>query len=317
MSDRDDRDAPVSNGPGWPLVDGTAADGGGEGPVLPDRDGELRSRLEAVAGFSPWAVVAGPEPWDRRASDFRHVDDEAAGWTDGFLDVDRYERGEGAAAVPAEGAPWTWICQLVVTRGDGVRELATGWLVSPRVVVTAGRVVFHPDCRWAAEIEVLPGYDGWLAPGRRAVSRAFQSARGWVEDLAPECDYGAILLPEDALAPLGHFGLIRAGDEQLERQLLNSGGYPADQPRETLWYEGWRVRRLRSRAIDLGDRPAAPSGSPLWMTCTRDGRLQRLVCGLVPSGGRPGHALRFDERVFGTIARWARPPSPPPSPPGQ
>ena len=45
--------------------------------------------------------------------------------------------------------PWQSICSLVITAADGSKWVGSGWLASPRMVVTAGHCVYlhgHGGC---------------------------------------------------------------------------------------------------------------------------------------------------------------------------
>src|SRR5207248_9320300 len=63
--------------------------------------------------------------------------------------------------------PWRCVCSLLITAQSGTMYLGTGWLVSPRVVLTAGHCVYMSDeGGWASQIEVIPA--GSATSGRSA-----------------------------------------------------------------------------------------------------------------------------------------------------
>src|SRR5205814_882499 len=100
------------------------------------------------------------------------------------------------------------------------------WFASPRLVITAGHMVFLPlHGGWATQIEVFPGNNGRDAPFSSFVSTDFRSVRGWTEAPNPDTpdahasDYGAILLPESS--PVGFFGYASLSDEELQDVQVN------------------------------------------------------------------------------------------------
>lgn len=61
--------------------------------------------------------------------------------------------------------PWRCICSLLITAADGSNWIGTGWLVGPRVLLTAGHCVYiHTRGGWAEQIEVIPGRRGTERP---------------------------------------------------------------------------------------------------------------------------------------------------------
>src|SRR5205085_11780089 len=117
--------------------------------------------------------------------------------------------------------PWRCICFLIATAPDGTQWAGTGWLAGPRVVITAGHVVYYPEQAdlggWANQVEVYPGHNGSNAP-YRYVSSEFRSVTGWTSGQDSDADYGAILLPEST--PLGFFGYAALADSDLHNILV-------------------------------------------------------------------------------------------------
>ena len=70
--------------------------------------------------------------------------------------------------------PWHCICSLLITAQNGGVYIGTGWLVSPRVVLTAGHCVhLHDDGGWASQIEVIPGRNGAARPDGSVTSATY------------------------------------------------------------------------------------------------------------------------------------------------
>ena len=79
--------------------------------------------------------------------------------------------------------PWRCVCSLLITAQSGTMYLGTGWLVSPRVVLTAGHCVYMSDeGGWASQIEVIPGRFGDKRPFGSAISRELRSVTGFTVD---------------------------------------------------------------------------------------------------------------------------------------
>lgn len=85
---------------------------------------------------------------------------------------------------------------MLITAGDGSRWIGTGWLISPRTLITAGHVVYiHSRGGWVRSIDVIAGRNGANRPFGTCRSTAFRSVLGWVSGRKRDYDYGAIILP--------------------------------------------------------------------------------------------------------------------------
>jgi V8-like Glu-specific endopeptidase len=209
-----------------------------------------------------------------------------------------------------EKYPWRCICSLRVIWRTGRQSLGTGWLVSPRVVLTAGQCVYLAgEGGWASEIEVIPGLDGAARPFGSAISRELRSVPGWIENEDPDDDYGAILLPPDRSygEELGWFGYTIRGDDYLRGITLNLSGYLAADGRgeeeATQWYHTGAVKEVRTRqltyeiAAGIGQR-----GAPVWETA-RDGQRYGVAIHTGESGGI-SRGTRITSEVFDNILLW-------------
>jgi len=66
---------------------------------------------------------------------------------------------------PTTAYPWRAVCGLKLTASDGTRWIGTGWLVSPRTIITAGHCVFMKNQGgWIRSAEVIPGLNNALRP---------------------------------------------------------------------------------------------------------------------------------------------------------
>lgn len=199
--------------------------------------------------------------------------------------------------------PYHWLCALVITAGNGTRWFGTGWLAGPRVVVTAGHCVFMPtQGGWVREVMVLPGRNGVIAAPRISSSQ-LHSVEGWVVQGLPEHDYGAIILPNDALAPdWGYFGYGAIDDRELLESMVNIAGYPIDKEQGTVWAQ---VNNLLSVSSSLlvyeNDTFGGMSGCPV----VRWDGSDYLAVGIHNYGDLTGNrATRISKQVFDNINFW-------------
>ena len=211
--------------------------------------------------------------------------------------------------------PWRCICSLRIQARDGTWSTGTGWLASPRVVVTAGQCVYlHERGGWPAQVEVIPGRDGAARPFGAALAAAFRSVPEWTQRRDFGHDYGAILLaPDEAIAePLGWFGYAPRDDAYLRAATLNLAGYPAEgagAEEGTLWFSRGRARQVEARQVgyEIG-ASASQAGSPVWEMTERG---ERYAVAIHSGSTRLGNGgTRITQDVFDQIARWVAETSP-------
>ncbi len=129
--------------------------------------------------------------------------------------------------------------------------------------------------------------------------------KGWVTSAKPECDYGAVLLPGAGLTDIGHFGLAWLPGARPKSEWLNLAGYSVDASDTAQWYEGFQVEDADDRFLQRSNGfHAAPAGGPLWLSTHRNGRRQRLVCGLVNSNADFGEAMRLHRDIYNNLVDW-------------
>jgi len=278
-----------------------------------DATGEDFSVVEDVPGFQPqrafeeWTDdISVPEEWDQ----WPHLYD--GGESGRFMISEISYRGSDADDRVQVGdiasPPWRWLCQLVITRSSGTKVLCTGWLAAPHIVITCGGAVFDHATGWAREVEVFPGLSGARRAKPSVTSHLFKSVQGWTEGQQPAQDYGCIVLPDDRLQGLGHFGLVSYPGAGLLRQFANNAGYPGDKPRGTQWFNAWRIIRTTDRMLfDRGDGCSGHCGSPVWLHAIRNGKPGRYACGLYGSRSADG-PLRFTADVVQKIDEWTKVP---------
>ena len=207
---------------------------------------------------------------------------------------------------PTTAYPWRAICALRITAANGQGYIGTGWLVSPRTVLTAGHCVFMHDAGgWVRSIEVIPGCNGSLRPYRSFVGTAFRSVTGWTQSQKRENDYGCIILPQNARPgdQVGYFGLAVRDDAFLKSASLNLSGYPGDKANGTeQWYMAQRTKSVSSRVITYDiDTVGGQSGSPVWIL--QNG--QRYGVGVHTNGAQSGNsATRINSEVYERMISW-------------
>ena len=201
--------------------------------------------------------------------------------------------------------PWRAICSLLITARDNSRWIGTGWLISPRTVITAGHVVFiHSRGGWVRSIDVVPGRNGGDRPFGTCRATAFRSVLGWTQDRQRNFDYGAIILPSDCPVgqQVGRFGFANLNDQTLGSLTVNLAGYPGDKPPGTQWWHARRLNNVTARTLVYNiDTAGGQSGAPVWRL--RDG--QRHAVGIHTNGSLSGNsATRINRPVFRNLARW-------------
>lgn len=201
--------------------------------------------------------------------------------------------------------PWRAICGLKITAANGKRFIGTGWMISPRTVITAGHCVFmHAEGGWARSIEVVPGLNDAARPYGSASSGALRSVVGWTQSRNREYDYGAIILPANARLGdrTGWFGLAVRDDAFLRAASLNLSGYPGDKGGNQQWFMAQRAKSVSSRVITYDiDTMGGQSGSPVWVL--QNG--QRYGVGVHTNGASTGNsATRINTDVFNRMLAW-------------
>lgn len=255
----------------------------------------------------PEAAVEAAEEVDAYYGSFGGIEDRAEleGLPESALEVvigpdDRVEVSN------TETYPWRCICSLRINAADGRSFIGTGWLVSPRVVVTAGHCIYlHDAGGWADSIEVIPGRRGSHMPYGSVSTGSLRSVRGWTESRDSDYDYGAILLPESNRYgdQLGWFGYSTRTDSELEAGVVNLSGYPGDKPSGTQWFHSLGVDSHTDKKFTYQiDTFGGQSGAPVWQFLPDGGRYG---VGIHTSGHLSGNsATRISGDVFDNIVNW-------------
>ncbi len=204
---------------------------------------------------------------------------------------------------PTTGAPWRWICQLLITSADGSVGGCTGWFIGPRTVMTAGHCVYsRRRGGWAKKIEVIPAANGRRRPYGSQTSTRFRSVKGWVKHGKESHDYGAIILPNGDLGRrVGWFGFANLSKRTLKKLRANHSGYPCDKPFGTQWFNAGKLTKVSKRRLQyMIDTFGCQSGSPVW----RYHKGRRYAIGVHAYGGCPNKATRINKAVFKNMKKW-------------
>ena len=258
-----------------------------------ETDWEIGSSGEEAGGgdseFAPLDAIYGsyPELLDRAAMEV-------------ILGVDDRVRVQNTSSYP-----WRAICALRIQAANGARYIGTGWMVSPRTVITAGHCVYlHDAGGWARSIEVIPGMNDAARPFGSHVGTMLRSVAGWSQGKKREFDYGAIILPPANRpgAQTGTFGLAVRDNAFLRGAMLNLSGYPGDKGGAQQWFHAQRTKAVGDRVLTYEiDTVGGQSGSPVWVL--QNG--QRFAVGVHTNGSNAGNsATRITKDMFDNLVNW-------------
>lgn len=207
---------------------------------------------------------------------------------------------------PTDRYPWRAIASLLLTAADGTNWIGTGWMVSPRLMLTAGHCVFMSDHGgWCRQIEVIPGRKGGTRPYESCIATDYRSVSGWTRDGNRIYDYAAILLPESCRygERVGWFGYQNYSDDQIENRRINISGYPGDKPSGTQWFHSNGLTDVDDDVLEYeADTAGGQSGAPVWVK-NSDG--SRYGVGIHTNGSLAGNsATRINAGVLENINNW-------------
>ncbi len=206
--------------------------------------------------------------------------------------------------------PWSRICS-VWAYSPGITSVGTGWLLTPRVVVTAAHVILAgaPPAR----IEV---YAGSARPGQgpKALARRARPSPLWGGAGSLEYDFAALWLD----AELGGSFPVPppAPDAALQAMSVAIPGFPREPERgggRDQWYHHNALARVEPASLfyDI-DTTEGESGAPLLFA--PDGATDRAMvvgihgAGFDATGEYLNRAQRIDDPTYRQLLEWARTP---------
>jgi glutamyl endopeptidase len=229
---------------------------------------------------------------------------EASGDMPVFLDrlVDRMDY---AVIGPTDGRtrvlntaimPYAAVCHVERDFGDGRLSGCTGFLIAPRLVMTAAHCVFSRPRQLfgrspvPTRVRITPGRDGVRTPLGQQWARRWYGMRRFVENRDVMADVGVIVLSRPFERVQRALATGAPNDARLRNihanRLLHVAGYPGDKPTGTMWEHGERLDRFTSQALYYSvDTCPGHSGSAVWIRSKRSGPVK--VIGVHVAGPRP------------------------------
>lgn len=197
----------------------------------------------------------------------------------------------------------------------GTRGRATGFLVSPHMVLTNGHVVWDEEAgRFVESMKIYPGQTQ-SAPGA-ACDRPFGSRdavrfatnAGWVETQRIEFDYSAAFF-ETPFSGISTFMPLVFDAAPGRGGIVNVAGFPAEVRSEdtlALWHDDDLVEAVQGRVLrHKVDTTSGNSGSPVWELFSGTGQRRAIA---VHSSGDPvgvaNSAARLVSQNFELISEW-------------
>ncbi|HMU37377.1 MAG TPA: CHAT domain-containing protein [Pseudomonadota bacterium] len=225
-------------------------------------ENQLPIRVESAGGFYPLAT-----PFAEKVRELH---------TDLLYSFGEEERR--LVRTPADVFPLECLCRVQATIGGQLASPGTGFLLGPRLIVTAAHNVLRPN-QTTSEVKVFFARNGNVMAGEPLVLRA-QDVLRVPENPQPQSphDYAAILLPKDRIHR-GYFQFAFVTDQELRESHLWLSGYPDFPPRGYPLTDDNRglpthpapdkpgsVRELNENFIGYRLTTAdGMSGSPLWV----------------------------------------------------
>jgi glutamyl endopeptidase len=284
-----------------------------------------RNGTEAAAAYQPDTITKPvltrkpQQPLDVTASSLRRL---VVGKSDQSIQPAGRSLGaesvigldERTRIVSTTTAPWKFVCALAIDSPMG-EFVGTGWVVAPRMLVTAGHCVFHQQQMggWAREILVSPGQDREVKPfGTHKVVR-FSTTDLWHRDQNPDFDMAALHLDEPLFGEGEGFQVGALPDNELKGFMVNVSGYPFDRGNgQEQWWAKNRIRAVTARRIFYDvDTSGGQSGGPAYILQNEKGPAIVIGIHAYGTGGTPASiplqvnsAPRIIPEVVEQIQTW-------------
>lgn len=202
------------------------------------------------------------------------------------------------------------ICHLYIDTGWGGGMGGTGWLISPRCVITAGHNVhggkgknFYPA------VYVFAGRNGindkpFLM--KKVSNKQLRVSRGWSSFGKLSDDYGAIILSNDIRSPHNNstpniLQLALPAEEIPPGEAVLVTGYPTSRPRGTQWCCLGRAENFRHQQVSYkANTEDGFSGGPIVL------RRSLTVVGVHNYGGCPVYGTGLTTSVRRDLWLWAQ-----------
>lgn len=212
------------------------------------------------------------------------------------------------------GFPFNAIAFLAL-RDSGGGSRATGFLVSPYMVLTNGHVVWDAEGgEFIREMKIAPGQTQAAAGrpcerpfGTRDAVR-FATNAGWVETQRIDFDYSAAFF-ETPFSGISTYMPLVFDVAPGRGGIVNVAGFPGEVRKEktlALWHDDDLVEAVQGRVLrHKVDTTGGNSGSPVWELFSQTGQRRAIA---VHSSGDPlgvaNSAARLVSQNFELISEW-------------
>jgi glutamyl endopeptidase len=229
---------------------------------------------------------------------------------DDAVSLERILGGDDRVEVSTPGSyPFSCICYLLIETKLGRLMAGTGWLISSRLLVTAGHCVYRRDEQdYVKSIRVFRGgsdRNGFVQTSQRFfVCGSYPTC---AYDQMTDFDYGAVVLDE----PFPDTGTLGVGvypNQDLENNTFSLVGFPVDKPQRSMWHHARPLTCIKARTLEYQiDTFPGMSGGPILDLVTESGTT-RYISLAIHSGSlhnRPlNRACRIVEQVWENLQRW-------------
>lgn len=201
--------------------------------------------------------------------------------------------------------PYRRICYLSMTTSLGYSFKGTGWLIGPRVLVTAGHCVYNREHAYGIgkmrSVKITVARNGQFNLGTANATRV-ETTQGWISNGDEEWDFGVVFLDQPLGNQVGFFGFANYPDNDLKGKLVNVVGYPGEQT-ATMWGRVDKIVGVSSQRLEyLADTTGGQSGCPV---IYNDGSGTFRAVGIHNYGGNQGNfATRINDAVFQQLKKW-------------
>lgn len=209
---------------------------------------------------------------------------------------------------PTTSFPASATVLITRTVGGVERQHCSGWMYSPRLVLTAGHCVFDGANWYTGQLRFYPGANGFSYPYGSCTATQLLSNTGWTVSHSPDADYGGAQLNCTIGNTTGWYGSYWQ-TASLNGTATTVQGYPGDKAQQQ-WRSHDFVRDSQPlRLYYDNDTVGGSSGSPVYTNrpagspgCSGQCFLAWHAYGV--GGGTHNSGARLTQSRFNLIAGW-------------